>query len=212
MASARSTPDGFGLSRGVTSLDVTAETLNSIPGGSVRAVARAGYFSAGRKTLKVVVLVALAVAVLLEGAPHVAVVVVCLAIAAGRGARHSFRMGHRFARGAASEEVVGAQLEALEDSRWLVEHDLVKPGGGNIDHVVHSAGRTFVIDTKRSQWRAKDIGQACRHADWAARHFGSRRLIVPVICIERSDQQPMLIDGIWVVGRPNLVALIEEEG
>jgi hypothetical protein len=212
MASARSTPGSFGLSRGVTSLHVTAETLNSVPGGSVRAVARAGYVSAGGEALKVAALVALAVAVLLKGAPHVAVVVACLAIAAVRGARRSFRIGQRFARGAASEEVVGAQLEALEDSRWVVEHDLVKPGGGNIDHVVHSASRTFVIDTKRSQWRAKDIAQACRHADWAARHFGSRRLIVPVICIERSDQQPMLIDGIWVVGRPHLVALIEEEG
>jgi hypothetical protein len=191
---------------------VTTETLNSVPGGSVRAVARAGFVSAGGKALKVAALLALAVAVLLEGAPHVAVVVVCLAIAAGRGARRSFRKGQRFAKGASSEEVVGTQLKALEDSQWLVEHDLVKSGGGNIDHVVHSASRTFVIDTKRSQWRAKDIPQACRHADWAARHFGSQRLIVPVICIERSDQPPTLVDGIWVVGRPHLVALIEEEG
>lgn len=213
MASASATSRDFDLSRSVTSPNVTSEPLNSTPGGSVRAVARTDFASAGWKAFKVAALVAVAIALLLRGAPHVAALVACLAVATGRGARRSFLKAQRFSRGAVSEEKVAAQLGTLvDDPSWRVEHDLVKPSGGNIDHVVHSSVRTFVIDTKRSRWRVEDITQAHRHAEWAARHFGSRRLIVPIICIDRSDQQPILLNGIWVVGRPHLVALIEEEG
>lgn len=213
MASASATSRTFDLSRSVTSLNVTSQALNSTPGGSVRAVARTDYASAGWKAFKVAALGAVAIALLLGGAPHVAALVACLAVATGRKARRSFLKAQRFSKGAVSEEIVGAQLGTLaDDPSWRVEHDLVKPGGGNIDHVVHSSARTFVIDTKRSKWRGEDITQAHRHAEWAARHFGSRRLIVPIICVDRSDQKPILVSGTWVVGRPHLVALIEEEG
>jgi len=135
-----------------------------------------------------------------------------LAVVLGRGARRLHHEAGGYRLGALSEERVGALLEGLP-AGWLVEHDVEKRGGGDIDHVAHSPGATtFLVDTKRSRWRGEDIAQAHRHVEWAARHYGRRRAIVPVICVQRSRRGPETIGGVQVVGATYLVAYLREHG
>ena len=85
---------------------------------------------------------------------------------------------------------------------------MLKQGGGNIDHVVHSPSTIFTIDTKRSRWRDRDLDQAHRHAAWAARYYGAQRPIVPVICVQRSSEPAMNVDGVVVVGSTRLLGFL----
>ncbi|HEX7244080.1 MAG TPA: nuclease-related domain-containing protein [Solirubrobacterales bacterium] len=111
-----------------------------------------------------------------------------------------------------AEERVGSRLWKLEELGWLVEHDVQKGGGGNIDHVVQSPAVTFVIETKAGASGSCDLSQVLRHAEWAVCHYGSRREIVPVLCLQRSRQGPELIEGIHAVGASNLVGFMLDRG
>ena len=71
---------------------------------------------------------------------------------------------------------------------------------------------TFTIDTKRSRWGGEDLGQAHRHADWAARHYGGHRRIVPVICVQRSGQAVKLVDGVCIIGANGLTQFLLSRG
>jgi hypothetical protein len=85
---------------------------------------------------------------------------------------------------------------------------VLKRGGGNIDHVVHSPSMTFTIDTKRSWWRERDLDQAHRHAEWAARYYGGQRPIIPIVCVQRSSDPAMEVDGVVVVGSARLLGFL----
>jgi len=121
------------------------------------------------------------------------------------------RAGRRFRVGAVAEERVGSRLWKLEELGWLVEHDVQKGGGGNIDHVVQSPAVTFVIETKVGGGRW-DLAQALRHAQWAARHYRGQRAVIPVLCLQHSRQRPELVDGVYRVGACHLVDLMLDRG
>jgi hypothetical protein len=127
-------------------------------------------------------------------------------------ARARAQSARRFKIGAIAEERVGSRLWALEDRGWLVEHDVQKAGGGDIDHLVHSPAVTFVIETKRSQCDARAISQVQRHAGWAADRYGPKREIVALVCVARSTQPPRSVDGVYEVGAPRLVDFLLDRG
>jgi hypothetical protein len=185
---------------------------NAIAGQSVRQTSRRLYEEAGSRALGAALLLFLGIAIGAKGGGGVGALLIGAGLYVGIGARERARSAHNFKVGAVAEERVGSRLWALEDWGWLVEHDVAKRGGGNVDHVVQSPGVTFVIETKRSHWDYRAIGQVHRHADWAARHYGGEREIVPVICVQRSGQYPELIDGVYIVGAPHLKGFLLDRG
>jgi hypothetical protein len=51
-------------------------------------------------------------------------------------------------RGAEGERKTEKALRPLENLGWLVEHDLQRTGGANVDHVVTGPPGVFVLETK----------------------------------------------------------------
>jgi hypothetical protein len=186
--------------------------INATAGYSVRQTSRRLYGEATRKALGAVLLLALGVAIGAEGGGGVGACLLGGGMLLAIEAHKRSRSARGFRLGAVAEERVGALLFEVERRGWLVEHDVAKRGGGNVDHVIHSPSVTFTIDTKRSTWRSADLGQAHRHADWAARHYEGRRPIVPVICVQRSGSAPEFLDGVHVVGAARLVDFLLDRG
>jgi Nuclease-related domain len=182
------------------------------PGESVRRTSWRLYEGAAWRGLGALFLIVFAIAVAAQGSPAVGL---WIAVGGGVLALRAWRRqadAGRYRLGALAEERVGALLEPLCGEGWLVEHDVAKRGGGNVDHVVHSPSVTFTIDTKRSRWRGPDLSQAHRHAEWAAGHYGNRRLIVPVICVERSKREVEVADGVYIVGASRLIEFLCARG
>src|SRR5881397_1164715 len=87
----------------------------------------------------------------------------------------------RWQWGAGGERRVGRALRPLERRGWLVMHDLMKPRGGNVDHLVAGPGGVFTIETKLKRFGTRELGQARAHASWAAKRLGVP--VVPVLCV-----------------------------
>jgi hypothetical protein len=122
------------------------------------------------------------------------------------------RAGGRFKAGAVAEERIGSRLWRLEEIGWLVEHDVQKGGGGNIDHLVYSPAVTFVIETKARRCAPRDLAQVLRHSEWAERRYLGGRRIVPVLCLQHSKKPPEMVDGVWEVGSRHLVDFLLDRG
>jgi hypothetical protein len=188
---------------------------NEIPGQSVRQASQRFYAEAGWSALGAAVLLTIGVAIGADAGGGVGAIFIGVGLLLGINARQRRRRGHRFEIGAVAEERVGSRLWALEERGWLVEQDVLKSGGGNIDHVVHSPGVTFVIDTKaskHSKYGSRSIAQAYRHAEWAARHYGDAREIVAVICLQGSNQYVKFVNGVYQVGAAHLVNFLLDRG
>lgn len=183
-------------------------SFHSQAGSSVRASSRRFYAKATREVFWAAVLFASAMALGANGAGGAGALAFGASFLFARRAWRNRGLAHDYLIGAIAEEKVAQRLETLWSWGWTVGHDLAKPGGGNVDHVVHSPLRTFTIDTKRSRWRYPDINQAHRHADWAYRYWGRDREIVPVICVERSHAPAELIGGVYVVGGSRLLEFL----
>ena len=105
----------------------------------------------------------------------------------------------RWTLGAGGERDVARALARLS-SQWLVVHDLSKPRGGNVDHLVAGPGGLFTIETKLARFGSRELAQARAHAGWARRSFGVPA--TPVLVVARSRQRPRLYAGVWCMG-PN---------
>ncbi len=181
-------------------------------GYSVRQTSRRLYGEALLRAVCSVVLLAAGLILGELGAREVGGLFVVVGILLAWDARHRGRAGTRFKVGAIAEERVGSRLWKLEELGWLVEHDVPKGGGGNIDHLVQSPAVTFVIETKAGRGTPRDIAQAIRHAEWARRRYGDQRAIVPVLCLQHSKQRPELVDGVYRVGASHLVSFMLDKG
>lgn len=104
----------------------------------------------------------------------------------------------RWQWGAGGERRVGRALRPLERRGWLVLHDLMKPRGGNVDHLVAGPGGAFTIETKLKRFGKRELAQARAHAAWAAKRLGVP--VVPVLCVATSNARPKLYAGVWVMG------------
>jgi len=181
-------------------------------GRSVRRTSRQCYEQAALLGLVAAALLCLGGAIGSEAAGGMGALLVAIAAVVAWEARKRWHLARRYKVGAVAEERVGSRLWALEERGWLVEHDVEKAGGGNVDHLVHSPAVTFLIDTKASRWSGRDVEQAHRHARWAAARYGAERELVSVICIQRSEQRARSVDGVYVVGASRLLDLLCDRG
>jgi hypothetical protein len=186
---------------------------NEIAGHSVRVTSRRLHGEAGGRALIAGMLLVAGLAIGAGGGGGVGAILIGAALFTGLTARQRARSARRFAVGAVAEERVGSRLWVLEDRGWLVEQDVQKRSGGNIDHVVHSPAVTFVIDTKASRCRSRDIAQAHRHAEWGALHYGGAREILAIVCVQGSGEPGREVDEVVsVVGASRLVDFLLERG
>lgn len=129
----------------------------------------------------------------LSGVPQIAALVTAfLLLPIGLGRRDVAR---RWQRGASGEEKVGRQLERLRDEGWLVLHDLPKPTGGNVDHIVAGPGGVFTIETKLRRFGRAELRQARAHAAWAGEHVG--QWVTPILCLANGKCKPRTYAGVW---------------
>lgn len=183
-----------------------------IAGRSVRLTSRHHYERATFLALIAIVLVGLGALIGADGAGGTGALLVAIGLLVAWEVRGRLFAARRYRVGAIAEERVGSRLWALEDRGWLVFHDVQKGDGGNVDHLVHSPAVTFVIETKASCCRERDIEQARRHARWAAELYGKGREVIPVICVHRIEDRPRLVEGVYVLGAPQLVDFILNRG
>lgn len=186
--------------------------IGARPGESVRRTSWALYGRAGKKAVWAGALIIFGLVVAAKGSPAVGLLLAGYGALVGARAFRLQGTASRYRLGAEAEERVGTLLEQLSGEGWLIEHDVEKRGGGNVDHVVHSPSVTFTIDTKRSAWRGPDLSQSHRHVAWAAAHYGAGRLIVPVICVQRSNRSVEVVDGVYALGAGKLLAFLRERG
>jgi hypothetical protein len=129
----------------------------------------------------------------LTGPPQIAALVAAfLLVPIGLGRRD---VAKRWQRGASGEAKVGRQLELLRDQGWLVVHDLLKPTGGNVDHVVAGPGGVFTVETKLRRFGRSELRQARSHAAWAGERLG--RWVVPILCLANGKRKPKMYAGVW---------------
>jgi hypothetical protein len=185
---------------------------NVIAGHSVRQSARHHYEQAGLLALLGAALLTVAVLIGADSAGGAGALFCAIGLLVAAAARRQLRFARRFKIGAIAEERVGSRLWALEERGWLVAQDVQKDGGGNVDHLVQSPAVAFVIETKTARYRERDIEQARRHARWAAALYGSQREVISVICVQRSEDRPRLVDGVYVVGAPHLMNFLLDRG
>lgn len=185
---------------------------NAIAGHSVRQSARHHCEQAGFLALLGALL--LTAAVLIGGgfAGGAGALLCAVGLLVAVEARRQLQLARRFKIGAIAEERVGSRLWALEERGWLVSQDIEKDGGGNVDHLVQSPAVTFVIETKTARCRERDIEQARRHARWATALYGAQREVISVICVQRSEDRPRLVDGVHVLGAPHLKSFLLDRG
>lgn len=186
--------------------------MEQAAGHSVRQASRHLYSEALWRAVWAVAALAVGLALGEAGIGEVGALFIVAGVLLAWDARSRGRAGARFKAGAVAEERVASRLWKLEGLGWLVEHDVQKVGGGNIDHVVQSPAVTFVIETKAGRGAPGDLAQARRHAEWAARRYGGQRTIVPVLCLQRSKQRPEMLDGVYRVGASRLVGFMLDRG
>jgi len=112
-------------------------------------------------------------------------------------------------KGARAERKVGAELERLRDSGWLVLHGYKRDWGGDIDHIVCGPGGIFMVETKSYQFRRSDLRRAAWNAAWM-----KEKLDVPwvtgVLCVNE-DRRATLDGKIWVMGQAQLVPWLKKQ-
>lgn len=188
--------------------------MNSVAaaGHSVRHEARRHLGRAGRSAVCSLALLGIGLLLARAAGPESATLLLAIGCLFAWDAWRHRKLGVRFRTGAVAEERVSSRLWKLEELGWLVEHDVPKPGGGNVDHVVQSPAITFVIETKSGRGRPDDLDQARRHAEWARRRFGALRTVIPVLCLQGSRLRPESVDGVCRVGAAHLVDFMLDRG
>lgn len=115
----------------------------------------------------------------------------------------------RWFKGAHAERANGANLNTLKQKGWLVLHGYKRDRGGDIDHVVCGPTGVYAIESKSYGFRSGDIRQTAINAWWLRETLGIR-WVTGVLCVDE-DRKPEPKGRIWVVGRAQLVAFIEEQ-
>ena len=148
---------------------------------------------------------------LLAGQVVVALVLVLIAGALARYARHWARLAGRARVGARSESEVRDALSSLEPEGWRLRHSPPWRGRGNIDHVaIAPTGIAFAIETKTHNYDAGHLASVRAQADWLQRR---RRRWCPrgarhVLCVTRGPRIEQLQDDVIVVSVSRLVGTL----
>lgn len=115
----------------------------------------------------------------------------------------------RLLRGAIAEREVGETLNALKAERWVVMHDIERPGHGNIDHLVSGPSGVYLIDTKARRYCNEDLGTVMRRALDLNKELDV--FVTPVICLHTRSGKPFKMRGVWVVPRQKIVEWLHSQ-
>ena len=116
-------------------------------------------------------------------------------------------IGIRWGKGGSGEAAVGELLEELRADGYRVEHDLDHIVPGNVDHLVRSPTRAFMVETKFRAYHDRDIPKARRDAATIARRLGIS-WVQPIICLATRSYGPLNVRGVIVVGLDQLLPFI----
>ena len=136
------------------------------------------------------------------------IIVLALGVCFWHG-RRIYRTSDTWMRGSAGERSVGAALKELEDAGWLTRHDVMKPTGGNIDHVVAGPGGVFAIETKLHRFGKEGIRQAHAHARYLRK--ATKSDVVPIICLANKTSPPKVYADVWCMGKPHLAQFLRDQ-
>jgi Nuclease-related domain len=115
----------------------------------------------------------------------------------------------RWLAGARAERKVGAELDRLRESGWLVLHGYKRDWGGDIDHIVCGPGGIFMVETKSYEFRRSDIRRAAWNAAWMKEKL-EVTWVTGVLCV--NEDRAATLDGrIWVVGHAQLVPWLQKQ-
>jgi len=124
---------------------------------------------------------------------------------------HGLRLSARSSIGAASEAQVRRALKPLRAEGWRVEHGVLWPGGGDIDHVARSpAGVWFAIETKTRRYSCRQLERTAATARWLARRGRGGGGAVAVLCVTRGRRRPVIEHGVLVVSLAELPVVLRE--
>lgn len=79
-------------------------------------------------------------------------------------------------------------------------------GEGNIDHLVSGRTGVFLVESKYRRYHEPHLRKARRQA--AKVHDGVGVWVTPVICLDQRSQKPFKTQGVWVLGRDEVVGWI----
>ena len=148
-------------------------------------------------------------AMLISGTSTVvgAVSLIFVAVAAKHFFDDRLGIGIRWGKGGNAEAAVGELLETLRADGYTVEHDLEHLVPGNVDHLLRSPTRAFMVETKFRAYADRDIPKAKRVAAAIARRR-SIPWVQPIICLATRSYGPLHVRGVIVVGLDQLLPYI----
>lgn len=101
-------------------------------------------------------------------------------------------------KGWSAETTVGDELDTLRYDGYIVMHDFMFGGEGNIDHLVSGPNGVFMVETKFRRYEDSQLGKAKRQAKKLHDELGC--WVTPIICAgERKRTFPQR--GVLVTGR-----------
>jgi hypothetical protein len=129
-------------------------------------------------------------------------IVICMAIAAN----DRMELAVPWLKGASAESAVGAELEELRRDGYIVMHDVMFGGEGNLDHIVSGPNGVFLVETKFKRYELHQLTKVKRQA--ARVHDELDHFVTPVICAGVRTTAPYKHAKVWVAGRGQLADLI----
>jgi len=155
----------------------------------------------------------LAVLAVSAGLSILAALLVLLSLVGAVRSRYWWRLAHRSAVGARSEQQVRAKLGRLEWNGWRIRHSLRWIGGGDIDHLAIAPGPrglVFAIETKTRTYSPGDLARISSVARWQdQRRVPWRRGgAIPVLCLAGARGIERWEGGVAVVSLDRLLALM----
>ena len=131
-------------------------------------------------------------------------ILVCLAVAAN----DRIELSVPWLKGANAEAAVGAELNELRRDGYLVVHDVMFGGEGNLDHLVSGPNGVCLVETKFKRYQMHELTKVKRQA--ARVHDVLGHWVTPVICAGVREKKPYKHRGVWIAGRGQLAELIRE--
>ena len=131
-------------------------------------------------------------------------ILICLAIAAN----DRIELAVPWLKGASAESAVGAELDELRRDGYIVMHDVMFGGEGNLDHLVSGSNGVFLVETKFKRYEMDQLTKVKRQA--ARVHDVLGHFVTPVMCAGVRKKRPYKHERVWIAGRGQLADLIRE--
>jgi hypothetical protein len=109
-------------------------------------------------------------------------------------------------KGARAESAVGAELNELRRDGYIVMHDVMFGGEGNLDHIVSGPNGVFLVETKFKRYEMHQLTKVKRQA--ARVHDALGHFVTPVMCAGVRNKRPFKHEKVWIAGRGQLADLI----